>query len=438
MGFGILSGCNNLNEISIPFIGQTQDKNTNLCYLFGGYNYREPKEVPTTLTSLKLSNCTSIKEGAIYGIGITSITLSNNIKYIENNAFEGSNIKDVYFNGKIEDWCNIDFKTAKANPMYGGNATFYLAKNKYEYYGYKEITDLEIPEGVTKLNNTFVNFTSLKNVVVPNSVESISDSTFAGCTSLESITLPFVGGSKTENTWFGYIFGQPSYGTAGEYISNTLKEVIITGGTIISDGSFKNCSFIKSITMPNTITSIGSSVFEGCSGLTNIYIPSSVKEIGFGIFKGCSYLNTITVPFLGPTIDSTDNAYLGYFYQGYSAWNHAETVESALKNIVILNDKDILTMAFYNCIYIESITLPTTISSIGEKSFEGCSNLKSIYYMGTQQQWSSITIDSSNNTILNNVTIYYYSPTNPNQDGSYWYYDENNNIKYWNSKEENN
>lgn len=190
--------------------------------------------------------------------------------------------------------------------------------------------------------------------------------------------------------------------------------------------------------MPNTITSIGSSVFEGCSGLTNIYIPSSVKEIGFGIFKGCSYLNTITVPFLGPTIDSTDNAYLGYFYQGYSAWNHAETVESALKNIVILNDKDILTMAFYNCIYIESITLPTTISSIGEKSFEGCSNLKSIYYMGTQQQWSSITIDSSNNTILNNVTIYYYSPTNPNQDGSYWYYDENNNIKYWNSKEENN
>lgn len=434
MSFGILAGCNNLNEISIPFIGETQDTNTNLCYLFGGYNYRDPKEVPKTLTDLELTNSEYIKEGSIYGIGITSITLSSSIKSIHNNAFEESNIKHIYFNGKIEDWCNIDFETANANPMCSGNAVFHLAKNKYEYYGYKEITELIIPSSVTKLKNTFVNFTSLKSVTIPNSVKSISGNTFLGCSSIESISIPFVGESETENTYFGYIFGQPSYGVASDYISTNLKEVIINGGTKIGDSSFKNCTSIKSITLSETITSLGSSVFEGCSSLTSIYIPSTVTDIGFGIFKGCSNLETITVPFIGPKIDSTDKAYLGYFYQGYSEWNHGESVESALKNIIILNDNDILDRAFYECIYIESIILPNSIKKIGYNSFEGCLNLNSIYYNGKKDEWNLIIIDSSNNDILNNLTIYYYSPINLGYK-NYWYYDDNKNIKIWNSNE---
>lgn len=407
-------------------------------HLFGGYSYENYEFVPTGLTSLKLTNCTFIKQGALKGVAITSITLSNNIKFIEKEVFQGSNITDVYFNGTLKEWCNIDFQALNANPMYGGNATFYLAKNKYEYYGYKEITTVEVPEAVEKLSYTFVNFKQLTSVIVPDTVKSISDSTFAGCTALKSITLPFVGGSEDENTWFGYIFGQTGIWVEKyDFVPTSLKNVIITGGKNIGDRSFKDCSNIEVITIPTTITSIGESVFEGCTGLTSMIIPSSVTSIGFGIFKGCSNIHTISIPFIGPKVDSTDKAYLGYLYQGYSAWNHAETIEENLKNVIITDDFDILTMAFYNCTYIESLVLPNTISSIEANAFTGCTNLKSIYYNG-EEDWSNITIDSSNDSILNNAIIYFYSPSTPNQDGNFWYYDESNNITIWSSKEEDN
>ena len=129
--------------------------------------------------------------------------------------------------------------------------------------------------------------------MIPDSVTSIGRGTFSGCSSLESITLPFVGGSvKTESDTyqypFGYIFGTTGYegGVAtkqyyysGYYLGNTtsttyyipasLKSVTITGGNILY-GAFSDCSNLTSITIGNGVTSIGAYAFYACDNLTSV------------------------------------------------------------------------------------------------------------------------------------------------------------------------
>ena len=85
--------------------------------------------------------------------------------------------------------------------------------------------------------------------------------------------------------------------------------------------------------------------------------------------------------------------------------------------------------AFKNCNSLTSITIPDSVTTIGDSTFEGCSGLTTVFYAGTENQWKTISI-SSDNSRLTNATHYYYSETEPplNADGTeyngnYWRYD---------------
>ncbi|MBQ8911096.1 MAG: leucine-rich repeat domain-containing protein, partial [Clostridia bacterium] len=110
-------------------------------------------------------------------------------------------------------------------------------------------------------DKAFKHITYLKSVVIPDSVTSIGDSAFNGCSGLTSITIPFVGANKdgSSKTNFGYIFGAPSYSYNSHYIPTSLKTVVITGGTSIGEGAFYRCTGLTSITIPDSVTSIGNS-----------------------------------------------------------------------------------------------------------------------------------------------------------------------------------
>ena len=166
---------------------------------------------------------------------------------------------------------------------------------------------------------------------------SIGSSAFYGCSSLSSITIPFVGGSASANTHFGYIFGASSSSYNDDYVPESLKSVTVTGGTTIPEKAFYGCNYLESITIPDSVTSIGSSAFYRCSSLISITIPDGVTSIDSYTFYGCSSLI--------------------------------------------------------------SITIPDSVTSIGKYAFDGCNVLNNVHYSGTQDEWKSITIGSYNSEL---------------------------------------
>ena len=131
--------------------------------------------------------------------------------------------------------------------------------------------------------------------------------------------------------------------------------------TSISNEAFENCWELTSITIPNSITSIGNAAFR-CSGLTSITIPNSVTSIGAMAFFSCSNLTSITLP---NSVTNIDN----------HTFNHCEALTSInIPNSVI----SIGNWAFSDCSSLKSINIPNSIVSIGEGAFNNCSGLTSI------------------------------------------------------------
>jgi hypothetical protein len=100
---------------------------------------------------------------------------------------------------------------------------------------------------------------------------------------------------------------------------------------------FNGCSSLTSITIPNSVTSIGFGAFSYCTSLTNVSIPNSVTSIGDWAFYDCSSLTSVTIPNLVTSI-------------GYNAFSY--------------------------CISLTSITIPNSVTSIGSNAFKYCTTLQ--------------------------------------------------------------
>ena len=119
---------------------------------------------------------------------------------------------------------------------------------------------------------------------------------------------------------------------------------------------------MTSVTIPNSVTSIGYFIFRGCSGLTSVTIPESVTTIGYYAFAGCSSLPSISLP------NSVEYIEIGAFHSC-----------SSLTSVTIPNNvSGIDNSAFYKCTKLSSVTFGNRLGYIGDEAFRGCSGLTSI------------------------------------------------------------
>lgn len=314
-------------------------------------------------------------------------------------------------NGMIYE--TISDSTAGLYSKYQANSDSIIIPSKFTYSG-KTYTvtsiypsafsndtilkSITIPNTVTEIGEyAFMYCTRLTSIIIPDSVSHIGTWAFLGCSKLSSISFPnslkSMGSGVFSNTaWFntqpdGVLYvGKVLYTYKGNKPAG-LK-VIIKDGTIgIADYAFYNLTSneysLISITIPNSVKSIGNFAFMGCKGLTSVTIPNSVDFIGKDAFRDCISLTNATTPF---TWCGT-NVFLGCSLltnimlpaditaiKPY-AFNELRTLTS----ITIPNSvSSIESYAFSNCSALTTVNIPNSVTSIGSFAFSGCSALTTV------------------------------------------------------------
>ena len=203
------------------------------------------------LTSVTIPN--SVKyignEAFLSCSSLTSVTIPNSVTLIGNNAFvDCSGLRKVIV-PDIAAWCSIIFGDGIANPLYYAHHLYVDEET--------EITDLVIPNSVTSISSlAFQSCSGLTSVTIPNSVTSIGQSAFSGCSGLTSVTIP-------------------------NSVTNIGKQ------------TFFYCRSLTSVNIPNSVTSIGERAFSGCTSLTSITIGSGVRSIDRSAFAYCQELTDV-------------------------------------------------------------------------------------------------------------------------------------------------
>ena len=152
-------------------------------------------------------------------------------------------------------------------------------------------SSVSIPETITTDKGTFLvtsipaeamkDNTTVESITIPESITSIGESAFAGCTELTSVTVP-AGVTEIKDSTF-----------AG---CTNLETVEVQGEvTAIAPSAFEDCTSLTSINVPDTVTTIGESAFAGCTSLTSVSVPAGVTTIESSTFAGCTNLTTVEI-----------------------------------------------------------------------------------------------------------------------------------------------
>ncbi len=259
-------------------------------------------------------------------------------------------------------------------------------------------------------DGAFYNCTSLTSITIPNSITSIGKNSFITCWSLTNINV--ASGNNYFSSKDGILFNKDKT-TLIRYPEGSKRTVYSIPSTVrnIGEDAFSN-SNLTSITIPDSVTSIGSWAFTYCDGLTSITIPNSVRNIEDYTFAYSHSLTSITIP-----NSVTSIGFCAFdFCDGLTSITIPNSVTSIedcafrecinLKSITIPNGvTSIGDYAFGDCDSLTSITIPSSVTSIGDFAFYHCYNLSATHYTGTLEQWRKISIGDRNECLTSNVII---------------------------------
>lgn len=378
--FGTFSNCNNLTYAVVP------RGVTNISSTFYECRSLTSVKLPIGLTYIgsgTFKNCWQLK----------SINIPKTVSSISGKAFTDClSLEEVHISD-LAAWCMIDgtlsFVSFQSFEAQGSFKSKILLNGKeltgkitipdgvtricdYAFYGCSGITSITIPSGITSIGSyAFGGCSGITSINIPNGVTDIGRRAFFYCSNLASISIP----QSVASLGNGAFYGTAWYNNMADgvvYINNiaykckgTLpanSSIQLKNGTIgIADDAFAGQQKLISVTIPNSVKSIGSSAFSG-SGLQSIVIPNSVTSIGRDAFNNCGGLTSVSI---GNGVTSIEQS-------TFESCSNLTTV-SIGNNVTSIGD-----YAFNYCDKISSIKIPNSVKSIGDWAFGRCKGLTSI------------------------------------------------------------
>ncbi len=336
----------------------------------------------------------SLGERAFYQCGIRRVVIPNSTIEIGGSAFEGCNQMDslvignsvskiefaafndcyalshIEFGNSLKEIGSIAFEStawldSQPDTLVMAGTVAYTYKGKmpsrymlpegvkgiasYCFYNHSELTHITLPQSLEVIGNCAFQKCSFDSIVIPDRVTTIQANAFMDCTYLESITVPnsvhSVGSGAMKNT---------------KWLNNrSLSDVLYLGKVAYIFGNGKN-----HVTLYNDTRGIAGGCFSGSSALQSIVLPESLVTIGSSAFYRCKNLTSITIPDSVTTI-------------GDKAFYECESLSSATigKGVTSIGKQ-----AFYNCNYMQSLDIDNAVSlkTIKAEAFKNCKMVRSI------------------------------------------------------------
>ena len=383
------------------------------AFMSGSYYPSTPK-----FKSLDLGTVESIGKGAFtYCNTLTRLEMPSTLKKIGSYAFSSSSISEIHIND-LASWCKIEFEGKEASVFRRGDGS--LISNVDLYVNGEKVTKLVIPVGVTSIpDGAFAYCDAIESLVLKGTVETVGKEAFYSCKRLKDANTgsgladlgdyAFWGCKVLERVTFGT--GIRKIGSYAFLNTASLKTVTIPEGLEeVGEFAFRNCSTITNMTLPKTLKNVGRSAFSNCgvsgelifespvtvgesafsgSKITSVAFGDNEATIGKNAFNKCTELVSLTI---GKNVTSIDlNAFDGCSSLTEINWNTNKiskfTTANKIFNGIDAEKKGIeLTFGegvtripdyiFYgtsdNKFKIASLTLPTTLTEIGNAAFSYC------------------------------------------------------------------
>jgi len=359
---------------------------------------------------------------------LESVIIPNNVKIIENGAFSSTAITNFHIPASVEQ-LGMEFVSGEIasitvdvnNPYFSSvdGVLFNKNENKLIHFPEKKAGDYVIPASVDSISDgsCFTGCTELTSITFSSNIKVINANSFSGCSKLTSVNISgdatiFAGGNPFPNcsnlmeinitpsnnslqSINGVVFDKEmktiiAYpgGKAGSYKipdgieivgdaafqSSIISEVTLPNSvTSIGSGAFYACVDLTSAPIPNSVTSIGVNAFRYCRSLTSVTIPENVTSIGGGPFAACSSLTSIEVESTNPSYMSKDGVLFDKEETTLIQCPAGKSGRYTIPNgVTTIEDW----MAFYQCASLTSVTIPESVTSIG--GFFHCGGLKTV------------------------------------------------------------
>ena len=488
IGLNAFTGCTSLEKVTIPFIGTGDGTNNQFNKVFGGnsnvkeviitntttipknafyQNYQiEKVTLPLgllTIESQAFNNCSSLEE----------INIPNTVVTIEGSALRncsslteiiiptGATVAELAF----QNCTNVTKLALPALEMDLIKYFYYSSDGSYPTIPsfLPNLSELII-NGGTISANAFQNATNLKTVTL-NNVNIVEAYAFSGCSNLENLNIhndsdlyQVIKGYAFQNcTGLTYLDLSESYNPESnsfigcdnvrELKVSTLKSGIIysifSNATIpfetISCTAFRATSVtadfaqltVDNVVIEEGVENVSYLEFRNCN-ITNLYLPSTLKSVSF------ADTSNITNAYYNGSIEDWTNVNVGYmgvfeYIDNFYFTVDGEYVLSTNVNSVSISDAtELSSYLFANYDGLEEVVIGSQVTTIYEYTFRNCADL-TVFYEGTQEEWEKVSgfyyVSGINDGI--GAIMYYYSETEPTEEGNYWYFTPLGAVRIW-------